>query len=178
MIIGKKDFDLKQHTYIMGILNLTPDSFSDGGKWDKFDDALYHVEQMIEDGMDILDVGGESTRPGYTMISEEEEIHRVIPLIEEVKKRFDVPISLDTYKGKVARAGAEAGVDLINDIWGLKFDQEVSEVVAEYKLACCLMHNRKDEYQNYMEDVKKDLRESVRIAHNHGILDQKIILDP
>ena len=122
MKIGSREFDVKSHTYIMGILNLTPDSFSDGGKYNRLDDALFHVEEMLKEGMDILDIGGESTRPGYTLISEAEEIERVVPIIEEVKKRFDVPVSLDTYKAGVAGEGLKAGADLINDIWGLKYD--------------------------------------------------------
>lgn len=119
MIIGNKTFDTKHHGYIMGILNVTPDSFSDGGKYDHLDAALKHADEMIRDGAAIIDVGGESTRPGYTLISDEEEIARVTPVIEALKKEFDVPVSLDTYKSGVAKAGIEAGADLINDIWGL-----------------------------------------------------------
>ena len=122
MIIGNKTFDTKHHGYIMGILNVTPDSFSDGGKYDHLDAALKHADEMIRDGAAIIDVGGESTRPGYTLISDEEEIARVTPVIEALKKEFDVPVSLDTYKSGVAKAGIEAGADLINDIWGLKWD--------------------------------------------------------
>ena len=102
MKIGSREFDIKKHTYVMGILNVTPDSFSDGGKFNRMDDALFHVEEMLKEGMDILDVGGESTRLGYTLLPEGEEIARVVPIIEAVKARFDVPISLDTYKSKVA----------------------------------------------------------------------------
>ena len=120
MKIGDREFQTQGHTYVMGILNVTPDSFSDGGKWNDRDKALRHVEEMVEQGADIIDVGGESTRPGYTLISDEEEISRVVPVIEAIKERFDVPISLDTYKSPVARAGIQAGADLINDIWGLK----------------------------------------------------------
>lgn len=104
----------------MGILNVTPDSFSDGGKWNDRDRALRHVEEMVEEGADIIDIGGESTRPGYTVLPEEEEIARVLPVLEAVKAAFDVPVSLDTCKSRVASAGIEAGADLINDIWGLK----------------------------------------------------------
>ena len=102
MKIGAKEFDTKHHTYIMGILNVTPDSFSDGGKWNQQDKALKHVEEMIADGSDILDVGGESTRPGHEQISDEEEMARVTPVIEAVKKEFDIPVSIDTYKSRVA----------------------------------------------------------------------------
>ena len=124
MQIGNRNFEIGNHTYVMGILNVTPDSFSDGGKWTDRDRCLFHVEEMIKDGMDILDIGGESTRPGYEEISVEEEIARVCPVIDEVKARFDVPISLDTYKADVAQAGISVGVSMINDIWGLQKDKK------------------------------------------------------
>lgn len=179
MKIGTKEFDLKNHCYVMGILNVTPDSFSDGGKWNNMDAALKHTEQMIAEGCDILDIGGESTRPGYTLLSDEEEISRVVPVIEAVKSRFDVPISLDTYKSNVARAGLKAGADLINDIWGCKYDPEMASVIAEAGVPCCLMHNRKEAvYNDYLNDVLDDLRECVRIAKAAGVADDKIILDP
>lgn len=179
MKIGNKEFDTQAHTYVMGILNITPDSFSDGGKWNDKDKALKHVEEMIKDGMDILDIGGESTRPGYTAVSEEEEIERTVPIIEAVKAKFDIPVSMDTYKHKVAKAGIEAGVDLINDIWGLKYDREMAGIIAKNGLPCCLMHNReKAEYHNFMLEVAGDLAETIRIAKEAGIADEKIILDP
>lgn len=179
MKIGSREFDVKNHTYIMGILNLTPDSFSDGGKYNQLDDALFHVEEMLKEGMDILDIGGESTRPGYTLISEAEEIARVVPMIEEVKKRFDVPVSLDTYKAGVAGEGLKAGADLINDIWGLKYDGKMAEVIAEKSVPCILMHNRKEpDYKNFLEEVKADLGESIELAKKAGISTDKIILDP
>lgn len=179
MKIGNKEFLTKGHTYVMGILNVTPDSFSDGGKWNDKDKALRHVEEMIEQGMDIVDIGGESTRPGYTLLPDEEEIARVVPIIEAVKQRFDIPISLDTYKSKVAQAGIEAGADLINDIWGLKYDENMAGVIAKSGLPCCLMHNRKEaNYENYMQDVAADLAETLQIAEKAGIADDKIILDP
>ena len=130
MKIGNREFDTVHHTYVMGILNVTPDSFSDGGKYNGMDAALKHAEQMIADGVDIIDVGGESTRPGYTKISDEEEIGRVVPVLEALKKHFDTPLSLDTYKSKVAQAGLDAGADLINDIWGLKYDTRMADVIA------------------------------------------------
>ena len=179
MKIGNREFEIKDHTYIMGILNITPDSFSDGGKFIAFDDALFRVEEMISQGMDILDIGGESTRPGYQMLSEEEEITRIMPVIEGVKSRFNVPVSLDTYKGKVAKAGIEAGVDFINDIWGLKYDASMAEVIAKAGIPCCLMHNRQAaDYQNFMEEVAADLAETIQIATKAGIAEDKIILDP
>jgi dihydropteroate synthase len=179
MRIGNREFDVKNHTYVFGILNVTPDSFSDGGKWNGTDAALRHVEEMLKQGMDVVDVGGESTRPGYQMISEQEEIERVLPVIEAVKARFDVPISLDTYKAGVVDAGLNAGVDLINDIWGLKYDPKMAEVIASHNAACCLMHNReKAEYQDFMPDVIEDLRETLSLASQAGIRKEQIILDP
>ncbi len=179
MKIGNKEFDFTKHCYVMGILNVTPDSFSDGGKWNNLDAALKHTEEMIAEGCDILDIGGESTRPGYTLLSDEEEISRVIPVIEAVKARFDIPISLDTYKSQVAKAGIAAGADLINDIWGCKYDPAMAGVMAESGAACCLMHNRKEPvYDNYLEDVLSDLRECVRLAKEAGVTDDRIILDP
>ena len=115
MKIGNTEFDLKNKTYIMGILNATPDSFSDGGHYNRLDAALKHVEEMIGEGAHIIDIGGESTRPGYTQISEEEEIERVVPVIEAVKRNFDIPVSIDTYKSKVAQAAVAAGADLIKN---------------------------------------------------------------
>ncbi len=179
MKIGNREFDTKKHTYIMGILNVTPDSFSDGGRWNDKDKALYHVETMLEEGMDIVDIGGESTRPGADFVPEEEEICRVLPVIEAIKTRFDVPISLDTYKSRVALAGIRAGVDLINDIWGLKYDGEMAAVIAESGLPCCLMHNRKQaDYQDVLQDVMADLSETIKIAEQAQIAREQIILDP
>lgn len=179
MRIGKREFDTAGHTYVMGILNVTPDSFSDGGKWNRKDRALAHVEKMLEEGADVIDIGGESTRPGYTLLPEEEEIARVVPVIEAVKASFDVPVSLDTYKPAVASAGIDAGVDLINDIWGLKYDPRMAGIIAGSGLPCCLMHNRKNtDYLSFMEDVASDLKESLELAAEAGIAGEKIILDP
>lgn len=179
MKIGNRNFEIGKHTYVMGILNVTPDSFSDGGKYNQIDSALSHVEEMIRDGADIIDVGGESTRPGYVQISEEEEIERVMPVIEQIKSHFDVPVSLDTYKAVVAEAGIMAGADLINDIWGLKGDERMAEVIAKANVPCCLMHNRKEAvYHNYMQDVLADLEESLEMAKQAGIVREKILLDP
>ena len=179
MKIGQREFQDSGHTYVMGILNVTPDSFSDGGKYTEMDQALRHVEEMIGEGMDILDIGGESTRPGYTLLSDEEEISRVVPVIEKVESEFNIPISLDTYKSAVAEAGIRAGADMINDIWGLKYDDRLADVIARAQVPCCLMHNRKEpDYHNYMEDVLEDLRETIRIAHRAGISDENIMLDP
>ena len=179
MKIGRTEFDTKGRTYVMGILNVTPDSFSDGGKWNRMDAALDHVEQMLDEGMDILDIGGESTRPGYTLISDQEEIERVVPMIEAVKARFDVPISLDTYKSNVAKAGLAAGADMINDIWGLKYDAQMAQVIAQAGVACCLMHNRKaQDYNAFFPDMLDDLGQTLAIAQKAGISRDCILLDP
>ncbi len=179
MKIGRREFDLKNHTYIMGILNVTPDSFSDGGRFNRMDDALFHVEQMLEEGMDILDIGVESTRPGYAQVPETEEIDRVIPVIEAVKRRFDVPVSLDTCKEAVAAAGISAGADMINDIWGLKSDPKMARVIADAHVPCILMHNRENtDYQDLIREVKEELKESVKLAKGAGIRQEEIILDP
>ena len=167
--IGNREFDVKNHTYVMGILNVTPDSFSDGGKYDQLDRALFHAQEMIDDGADIIDVGGESTRPGYTMISDEEEIERTVPVVEALKERFDIPISIDTYKSKVAKANIKAGVDLVNDIWGMKYDKDMAKLVADTKVACCLMHNRDEaSYKHFMKEMIEDIKESVKIAKEAG----------
>lgn len=179
MKIGNREFDLKNHAYIMGILNVTPDSFSDGGNYNTMDAALIHAEQMIKDGAEILDIGGESTRPGHEKISDTEEIHRVIPVIERLKAEFDIPISLDTYKAEVAKEGIKAGIDLVNDIWGLKWDGNMAPIIAESGLPCCLMHNRREiNYMDFMNDFRSDIEESLDIACWAGIDRDKIILDP
>ena len=179
MKIGNRFFDTKNHTYIMGILNVTPDSFSDGGKWNHMDEALKHTEAMIADGADIIDIGGESTRPGHTPVSADEEALRVLPVIEAVKKHFDIPVSVDTFKSSVAESSIQAGADLVNDIWGLKYDKKMASVIAKYQAACCLMHNReKAEYQDFLKDFMDDMKECVRLAKAAGIEDDKIILDP
>jgi len=178
MIIGNRNYELG-HTYVCGIVNATPDSFSDGGKNNVIDNALFNIEEMINDGMDLVDIGGESTRPGYTMISDEEEIDRVLPLIEAVKNSFDIPISLDTYKSKVAAAGINAGVDLINDIWGLKYDSNMASLIANNNISCCIMHNRNDKnYNIFIKDVINDLKESLDFAIMSGISKDRIMIDP
>lgn len=181
MIIGNREFDTKNKTYIMGILNVTPDSFSDGGSFNSVDTALKHTEQMIAEGADIIDVGGESTRPGYTKISDNEEISRVVPVIEAIRKNFDIPISVDTYKSGVAEAAIGAGAHLVNDIWGLKHDRRMAKVISDNNVACCLMHNRnleKNPYNNLMEDVLSDIQESIELALAAGIAEDKIMVDP
>ena len=185
MYIGGKEFADRGKTYIMGILNVTPDSFSDGGRYNHLDAALRHVETMIKDGMDILDIGGESTRPGYIRISDDEEAERVVPVIEAVKSRFDVPVSLDTYKSEVAKAGVQAGMDLFNDIWGLQYDPKMAKIIAQSGLPCVLMHNRKEKMGDEIKATpeletmfREDFGRILTIAEEAGIDREKIILDP
>lgn len=179
MKIGRREFDTKNNTYIMGILNVTPDSFSDGGRYNELDAALRHAEQLVREGADVIDVGGESTRPGHIQITDEEEIQRVVPVIEALKSRFDVPVSIDTYKSCVAEAALDAGADLVNDIWGLKYDERMASVIAEHGAACCLTHNRNTaEYSDFLVDFMEDMRECVETASRAGIAEDKILLDP
>ena len=179
MKIGNKFFNTDDETYIMGILNVTPDSFFDGGSYNNIDKALIHAEKMVAEGVDIIDVGGESTRPGHTQISDNEEIERVAPVIEVLKKNFDVPLSIDTYKSSVAEAALKAGADMVNDIWGFRYDENVAKLVSEYDACCCLMHNRKTNvYEDFFNDILNDLRESIALAKKYNISDDKIIVDP
>lgn len=179
MRIGNREFKIGERTYIMGILNFTPDSFSDGGKFNDISIALKHVKEMIDNGADIIDIGGESTRPNHTAVEEDEEIKRVIPVIKAIREKFDIPISIDTYKAKVAEKALEAGADLINDVWGFKKEKDIAKVAAKYNVPCCLMHNRENnEYKNLIEDILEDLRESIKIAKDAGVKDENIILDP
>ena len=179
MKIGTYNFDTEHDCSIMGILNVTPDSFSDGGKWNDKERAKQHTAQMIAEGASIIDIGGESTRPGHVQISTQEEIERVVPMIEMVKANFDVPVSIDSYKSEVVEAALKAGADLVNDIWGFKFDYKTAEVTARYHAACCLMHNRNEaQYQNFLEEMVSDMKECVAIAHKAGVPDEKIMLDP
>lgn len=176
---GQYTLDYGNKTLIMGILNVTPDSFSDGGKYNHVENAVQHARQMIEDGADILDIGGESTRPGYERISDEEEISRVVPAIEAITKELHIPISIDTYKSEVAKEAVDAGAAIINDIWGAKADPEIADVAAETGVPIILMHNRNDRnYTNFIRDVLNDLYESITIAKKAGVKDDQIILDP
>ncbi|MEH7491710.1 dihydropteroate synthase [Neobacillus niacini] len=176
---GPYQLDFSKKTYIMGILNATPDSFSDGGKYNNMEHAIKHAQEMVANGADIIDIGGESTRPGYTVISEEEEIERVVPVIEAISKHVSVPISIDTYKAKVAQRAIEAGAHIINDIWGAKADDKMAAVAAEYNVPIILMHNRHDRnYSFFIRDVLNDLYESINIVKQAGVRDDQIILDP
>jgi dihydropteroate synthase len=176
---GPYMLDFEKKTIIMGILNATPDSFSDGGKYNNVELAVERAQEMVENGADIIDIGGESTRPDYTVISEEEEIERVVPVIEAISKHVKVPISIDTYKAKVARKAVEAGAHIINDIWGAKADENTAAVAADYNVPIILMHNRHDrDYSFFIRDVLNDLYESIHIAKQAGVRDEQIIVDP
>ena len=164
---------------VMGILNVTPDSFYEGSRVPAMEELVERAGRMLAAGAGVLDIGGESTRPGHVQITDEEEIARVVPVIEKLKKEFDVPISIDTYKSAVAEAAVCAGADLVNDIWGLKYDEKMADVIAKHDVACCLMHNRNEAvYDSFLFDFMKDMKECVKIADKAGIARDKIILDP
>ena len=176
---GPYTLDYSKKTLVMGILNVTPDSFSDGGDFNQIERAVEHAKEMAENGADIIDIGGESTRPGYTVISDEEEIGRVVPVIKAISEQVPIPISIDTYKAEVAKQAIEAGAHIINDIWGAKADTRMARVAADYNVPIILMHNRHDQnYNSFMRDVLNDLYESITIAKNAGVSDENIILDP
>ncbi|XGU48242.1 dihydropteroate synthase [Fusobacterium necrophorum subsp. funduliforme] len=176
------ELELGRRTYIMGILNLTPDSFSDGGKYNKIEAALQHAKEMIEEGADILDIGGESTRPGHIQISEEEEIERVLPVIRSLRKQFPhVLLSIDTYKWRVAEAALEAGVHILNDIWGLQYDKgEMAALAKKYEVPVIVMHNQNtEEYQeDRVQTLRKFFEKSFEIAERVGLSKEKLLLDP
>ncbi|WP_342577790.1 dihydropteroate synthase [Psychrobacillus sp. FSL K6-2843] len=177
--MGGVTLDFRNETIIMGILNVTPDSFSDGGKFNEIEQAVARAKQMVAEGAKIIDVGGESTRPGYTLISDEEEIARVVPVIKAISQQVNAIISIDTYKSTVARAAIEAGAHIINDIWGAKRDTKIAEVAAELNVPIILMHNRDNEdYVDFWTEAKRDLEESIQIARSAGIPHENIWLDP
>lgn len=176
---GPYTLDYEKKTLIMGILNVTPDSFSDGGKYDNLSNAIEHAQEMVENGADIIDIGGESTRPGHTPLSVEEELERVIPAVEAISKHVSVPISVDTFKAEVAKQSIEAGAHIINDIWAAKADPKMAATAAEYNVPIILMHNRPERnYQQFMRDALNDLYESILLVKNAGVKDENIILDP
>lgn len=175
---GKK-LPLGERTLIMGILNVTPDSFSDGGRYYAVEEAVAQARKLVADGADILDIGGESTRPGSEAVPLEEELRRIIPVIEAVSRELDTPISVDTYKPEAARLALEAGASIINDIWGFRLDPRMAEVAAAYRCPAILMHNRREPvYGDFLADVKRDLLESADIALRAGVDPSQIILDP
>ncbi|WP_019639995.1 dihydropteroate synthase [Paenibacillus fonticola] len=177
---GDVELRLGERTLIMGILNVTPDSFSDGGRYNRTDRAIAHALEMVQNGADIIDIGGESTRPGHEPVSLEDELERVIPIVEAIHREAPyIPISVDTYKSEVARQSLAAGAHIINDIWGCQADPLMAGVAAEYGCPVILMHNRRDpNYVDLMQDVVSDLLNSVEIARRAGVKDEQIILDP
>jgi dihydropteroate synthase len=170
----------------MGILNLTPDSFYDGGKYNSIKQALIHTEQMISEGADIIDVGGESTRPGSNPVSERQELDRVIPVINEINRNFEIPISIDTTKSVVARQALESGATIVNDISGLSFDPVIAKIVSEYNSQIILCHTssrpidmqKKTSYENITEEIYNYLQNSIKISEDCGILSDNISIDP
>ena len=182
---SRREIDYGSRALVMGIVNVTPDSFSGGGQVFDVDGALRHAQRMISDGADILDIGGESTRPGSSRVSVEEEIDRVVPVIEAIAKRFDIPISVDTTKSEVAKRAIDAGAEIINDISGLRFDAGIGEVVAASKSGLLLMHSR-GEFEtmhsqpaaaDILEEVSEGLRVSIAKAKSSGVADENIVLD-
>lgn len=178
-VVNGTVFDFHKETFIMGILNVTPDSFSDGGQFDAVDTAITRAKEMVEQGAKIIDVGGESTRPGHVAISIEEELERVIPVIQALSSELEVAISIDTYKAQVAEQAILAGAHIINDVWGAKKDPKIAEVAARLNVPILLMHN-KDEavYTDFWNEVRGDLEESIQIAKLAGVPDGHIWLDP
>lgn len=177
---GKTEMDFKKETVIMGILNVTPDSFSDGGKYSRIDAALNRAEEMLRDGAKIIDVGGESTRPGHIPISLEEELERTVPVIKALTRELGCTVSIDTYKAGVAEEAILAGAQIINDIWGAKREPYIADIAAKHGVPIILMHNREHaEYEgNFMDEVIADLEESVGIAIAAGVAHDNIWLDP
>lgn len=172
-------YDLNERTHIMGILNVTPDSFSDGGKYVSLDKAVEQAVKMEKDGADIIDIGGESTRPQHETISTDEEIARVVPMIEAVRKKVNIPISIDTYKAQTARKALDAGAEIINDIWGAIKDPEMAQVASAYNVPIILMHNRTNKnYTSLISDMKRDLENQISQALSAGVKKENIILDP
>ncbi|GGG24899.1 dihydropteroate synthase [Paenibacillus abyssi] len=172
--------ELGNRTLIMGILNATPDSFSDGGRYDNVERAVGHAKAMAAEGADIIDIGGESTRPGHEQVPLEEELNRVIPVIAAIRKELPhIPLSIDTYKAETARQALEAGAHLINDVWGFKADPLMAAVAAEYGCPVIISHNRHNrDYGEFVPDVLADLQGGVAIAEAAGVAGDRIWLDP
>lgn len=186
LTIGGREFNFNEKTYVMGILNITPDSFSDGGSYDGVEEAVRRAQEMVEEGAHIIDVGGESSRPGAEYVPEEEELSRVLPVIRRLAEEIDVPISIDTYKAGVAKACIQAGAHIINDISGLKGDPDMANVAAQLGVPCILMHMRGTpktmqanlHYHSFMENLREELSESIEMAVEAGVEKKNIILDP
>ena len=166
---------------IMGILNVTPDSFSDGGSYIDPDKAMEQVRNMMDDGVDIIDVGGESTRPGAVEVSADEELSRVIPIIKRISENYDIPISVDTYKASVARESMEAGAHIINDVYGFMYDPDMARVASETSAGVVLMSNatmREDQSEDIIRYTKRFFKSSYAMAHEYGIKEESILFDP
>jgi dihydropteroate synthase len=184
--LAQRSLPYGERTLVMGVLNVTPDSFSDGGRFFSHDQAIAQTERMIEEGADIIDIGGESTRPGSDFVSPEEELRRVIPIIKQLAGKGTVPISIDTTKSQVARAALEAGAEIVNDISGLRFEPELADEVANARAGLVLMHSRgtpKNMQQlppaeDIMTEVIDGLRESLSVARQRGVPQESIVIDP
>lgn len=175
----EKIYDLSKQSLVMGILNVTPDSFSDGGKYNNVEAAVQQAIEMEKDGAHIIDIGGESTRPGHDPVSEKEELDRVLPIVAAVREAVTLPISIDTYKAEVARKALDYGASIINDVWGAKKEPKIAEIAAHYEVPFILMHNRNNQaYNSLIIDMKVDLQESIDIAKRAGVKNENIILDP
>ena len=182
---SKREISYSDKTLVMAILNVTPDSFSDGGKHSSIDDALRQAETLVNEGADILDIGGESTRPNSERVAAEEEIRRVAPVIEEISKRFDIPISIDTSKAEVAEAAIVAGAEIINDVSGLRFDEKMAKVAAKYKTSLVLMHlrgeyetmHKQESVADIFQEVSSGFRWSIEKAESYGVKKENIALD-
>ncbi|MBI1807009.1 MAG: dihydropteroate synthase [Ignavibacteria bacterium] len=181
---GAKQYDLTARTHIMGILNVTPDSFFDGGQFFSVEQAVARGREMVDEGADFIDIGGESTRPGSEPPPLDEELRRVLPVIERLAKATDIPLSIDTYKASVAEQALEAGAVVVNDISGLHFDDHLADVTAKHKASIVLMHiqgtpktmQENPHYENLVEEICHYLEEGVRIAERKGI--EQIVVDP
>ena len=179
MKIGNKNFSIGSRTFIVGILNITPDSFYDGGIYNSPETAVKQAIKLAEDGADIIEIGGESSRPGFTPISADEEISRVLPVLQRLMKEVDVPISVDTCKAAVAEAALESGASMINDVCCFKRDPDLPSVCAKYKAVCCVMHNRNNmHYNNLFLDVMIDITNGVNLLTDAGVHSGDIIIDP
>lgn len=178
--IAGKQMAFGEKTHVMGILNVTPDSFSDGGRYNSVEKAVQHAKEMVEQGATIIDVGGESTRPGYSPVSIDEEIARVVPVIKAIVAEVNVLISIDTFKSEVAEQAIIAGAHIINDVWGAQFDSKIVKIAAHYQVPIILMHNRLEQYsgEDFWQAVQDDLNKSITIALNAGVLREQIWLDP
>lgn len=176
---GKYKLPIGEKTYVMGILNITPDSFSDGGQYANLDNAIKRAKDMVANGADIIDVGGESTRPGYEPVDALAEISRIVPVIERLSTEINVPISVDTTKALVAEKAVMAGASIVNDIWGLQKDKNMAEVISKTGSGVIVMHNSENkEYKDLMGDIIRFLRKSIKIAENVGVRRESIIVDP